>query len=274
MPLVIVLVIVIAVIVGARLMGRRGASGQSQQPAQSQSRGQDRDLDASGSKDSGKRSRNEITREDAQEASAKLSPEAHRKVYALIAQHQVLNAVKEYRKATKTGLGVAASAVAALAQFPQPTPERPAATSAVELPNSTSASDTPTAARPEPTTQPEPSAHPSIKDGPLTVDDIIGAASAATTPVTPVTPGTPAAPATAATPAVAATGSYRYRAIVSQGNEIREVASTRLNADIYGQIRQLALSGNLDKAARLLRDHSDVGEAQAREFVAMIGPEE
>lgn len=269
MPLVIVLVIVIAVIVGARLMGRRGASGQSQREAQSQPRGQDRDQGTSGSKDSGKRSRNEITREDALEASAKLSPEAHRKVYALIAQHQVLNAVKEYRKATKTGLGVAASAVAALAQFPQPTPEHPAATTAVELPNSTSATPQPeTAARPEPMPQPEPTAHPSIKDGPLTVDDIIGAASAATIPVTP------AAPATAATPAVAGTGSYRYRAIVSQGNEIREVASTRLNADIYGQIRQLALSGNLDGAARLLQDHSDVGEAQAREFVSMIGPEE
>lgn len=258
MPLVIVLVIVIVVIAGARFMGRRGtqtqgraqdsAKGRAQQhsPGQEQRQGphsvhdRNRDSVSSAPEAARKRSRNEITREDAQEASARLSPEAHRRVYALIAQHQVLNAVKEYRKATKTGLGDAAAAVAALAQFPQPTPE-PA--TPAQFPQH------------EPTTQ----TAPSIKEGPLTVDDIISATPSVATP---------------ATPAVAATGSYRYRAIVSQGNEVREVASTRLNAEIYGQIRQLALSGNHDEAVRLLRDHSDVGEAQALEFVSMIGPDE
>lgn len=249
-PLVIVLVIVIVVIAGARFMGRRGT--QTQGRAQQHSPGQDtrqgphsvhdrnRDSVSSAPEAARKRSRNEITREDAQEASARLSPEAHRRVYALIAQHQVLNAVKEYRKATKTGLGDAAAAVAALAQFPQPRPE-PA--TPAQFPQH------------EPTTQ----TAPSIKEGPLTVDDIISATPSVATP---------------ATPAVAATGSYRYRAIVSQGNEVREVASTRLNAEIYGQIRQLALSGNHDEAVRLLRNHSDVGEAQALEFVSMIGPDE
>ena len=257
-PLVIVLVIVIVVIAGARFMGRRGTQtqGRAQDSAQGRSQqhspGQDtrqgphsvhdrnRDSVSSAPEAARKRSRNEITREDAQEASARLSPEAHRRVYALIAQHQVLNAVKEYRKATKTGLGDAAAAVAALAQFPQPRPE-PA--TPAQFPQH------------EPTTQ----TAPSIKEGPLTVDDIISATPSVATP---------------ATPAVAATGSYRYRAIVSQGNEVREVASTRLNAEIYGQIRQLALSGNHDEAVRLLRDHSDVGEAQALEFVSMIGPDE
>lgn len=253
-PLVIVLVIVIVVIAGARFMGRRGTQtqGRAQQHSPGQEQGQEqrqgphsvhdrnRDSVSSAPEAARKRSRNEITREDAQEASARLSPEAHRRVYALIAQHQVLNAVKEYRKATKTGLGDAAAAVAALAQFPQPTPE-PA--TPAQFPQH------------EPTTQ----TAPSIKEGPLTVDDIISATPSVATP---------------ATPAVAATGSYRYRAIVSQGNEVREVASTRLNAEIYGQIRQLALSGNHDEAVRLLRDHSDVGEAQALEFVSMIGPDE
>lgn len=264
MPLVIVLVIVIAVIVGARLMGRRGAptSGRSSDvlrpSAPEQARNQGKDSAPSVRKPSvGKRTRHEITREDAEEASARLSPEAHRKVYALIAQHQVLNAVKEYRKATKSGLSEAASAVASLAQFPQPTPE-PAARSAVELPNAKPA-----------TAQSESTVTPSIKDGPLTVDDIIGATPTATPAVTSA-----AATSAAATPAVAATGSYRYRAIVSKGNEVREVASTRLNAEIYGQIRQLALSGNHDGAVRLLRDHSDVDEPQAREFVSMIEPDE
>lgn len=259
MPLVIVLVIVIAVIVGARLMGRRGepTSGRSSDgirpSAPEQARNQGKDSVPSVRKPSiGKRSRHEITREDAEEASARLSPEAHRKVYALIAQHQVLNAVREYRKATKSGLSEAASAVASLAQFPQPTPE-PAARCAVELPNAKPAA-----------AQSEPTAIPSIKDGPLTVDDIIGATPTAT----------PAATPAAAAPAVAATGSYRYRAIVSKGNEVREVASTRLNAEIYGHIRQLAVSGNHDGAVRLLRDHSDVDEAQAREFVSMIEPDE
>jgi len=90
------------------------------------------------------------------------------------------------------------------------------------------------------------------------------------------TPGQPspgAPPATTGTPPHRATA-YRYRAIVSKGDEIREIASTRLNDAVYSRIRQTALAGDLESAARLLREHSDAGEQEALEFVALIGPEE
>ena len=70
------------------------------------------------------------------------------------------------------------------------------------------------------------------------------------------------------------TNAYRYRAIVSRGEEIREVASTRLNEDIFRRIRELALSGDYESAARMLREHADIGVAEAKEFVSMIGTEE
>ncbi|AIY01829.1 hypothetical protein ART_2230 [Arthrobacter sp. PAMC 25486] len=213
MPLIIVLVIVVVVVVGARLLGRRNQAAQTTEPG----------IDQAGAPVKAPRGNRQITRETAQEASARLTPETHQRVYALIAQHQVLNAVKEYRKATHMGLGDSAAAVAALAEFPQPTPEP----------------------LPEPVL-------PS-NDAPLTVEDIMKAAP----------------PIKAAVP-----NAYRYRAIVSQGDEVREVASTRLNAEIYAQIRQLALAGNYDGAARLLRDHADIGVAEAQEFVSMIGPED
>ncbi|MDD0859267.1 hypothetical protein NHF46_19145 [Arthrobacter alpinus] len=246
-PLLIVLAIVIAVVVGSRFVGRR-----NQPPHVT---GGETEASTAPKAAANKRSRHEITREDAQEASARLSPEEHRSVYALIARHQVFNAVKEYRKATLLGLSDAAQAVAALAQFPQPTPERPAAATAVEHPNS------------EPAAQPEPS----IVEGPLTVEDIINAGPA--TQATPASSSPELKPESRVKP-VAAAGSYRYRAIVSQGDEVREVVSTRLNAEIYAQIRQLALSGNYDGAARLLRDHADIGVADAQEFISMIGPED
>jgi hypothetical protein len=215
-PLVIVLVIVIAVIVGARVMGRRGRAMQDAQgpgprtaaPAQRRPR---------------------ATREMAVEASAKLSPEAHRAVYSLIARQQVLDAVKAYRKATNSSLGQSAAAVAALAEFPQPLPE------------------------------------PVAAEAPLLVEDILEAVPK------------PAVPKPAeAKPAESgpAAGAYRYRAIVSRGEEVREVASTRLNEEVFGRIRSLALSGDLDGAARLLRDHADISGDDAREFVSMIGLEE
>lgn len=206
-PLLIVLVIVIAVVVGARVLGRRN------RPAGSPAGGQAVD---------GPRRGRGATREDAAEASARLSPEEHRSIYSMIAQNQVLNAVKEYRKATRMGLGESAAAVAALAQFPQPAPE-PAKTAPADVP--------------------------------LTVADIIKAA-----------------PEAQLIPPVA--GKYRYRAIVARGEEVREVASTRLNEEIFGQIRGLALAGDVDGAARLLCDHADIGAADAREFVSMIGPED
>lgn len=224
-PLIIVLVIVVVVVVGARLLGRRNGAARTTEPGAAQ-----RSAPAgakAGAPAKAPRGNREISRETAQEASARLTPEIHQRVYSLIAQRQVLNAVKEYRKATHMGLGDSAAAVAALAEFPQPTPE--------------------------------PAAEPVVpsRDTPLTVEDIMKAA-----------PTAEAVPAARTTP-----NAYRYRAIVSKGDEVREVASTRLNAEIYGQIRQLALAGNYDGAARLLLDHADIGVAEAQEFVAMIVPE-
>ncbi|PYI40268.1 hypothetical protein CVS30_01775 [Arthrobacter psychrolactophilus] len=224
MPLLIVLVIVAAVVIGTRIMRRRGQAGQ--------------ETGAQLGRKAGKVHR-EVTRENAEAASARLTPEEHRRVYSLIAQRQVLNAVKEYREATRLGLGDAAAAVAALAQFPQPTPEK--------------------------VTQPKmPVESPAaIKDGPLTVEDIIGAAPDVAVPAMDTPSVERMAPST-----------YRYRAIVSQGEEIREVTSTRLNEQIFSEIRALARAGKHDDATALLRSHADIGETEAQEFVSMIGPED
>ncbi|SEE99799.1 hypothetical protein SAMN04489740_3625 [Arthrobacter alpinus] len=215
-PLIIVLVIVIAVVVGSKVLKRRS------RPVQESGLG----ADGLGHKQA--KGNREISRENAEAASARLNPVTHQRVYSMIAQRQVLNAVKEYRSATGMSLGDSAAAVAALAQFPQPTPE----------------------AKPAPV----------IKEGPLTVDDIIKAAPEEVKPEPAVRNTVPSA--------------YRYRAIVSQGGDVREVASTRLNEQIFRQIRDLAQSGNYDGAARLLRSHADIGEGEAREFVSMIGPED
>ncbi|MCQ9164966.1 hypothetical protein [Arthrobacter sp. STN4] len=250
-PLVIVLVIVIVVIVASRFMGRKGRAIQ----------------DAEGPKPrtaAPSERKPRVTREMAVEAAAKLTPETHRAVYSLIARQQVLNAVQAYRKATGTSLGKSAAAVAALAEYPQPLPEQPA-------------------------------------DAPLVVEDILQAAPkpAGPTPATPkaADPGqSESGQSGSGQPnsgqpnsgqsksgkdtteraegrAVPAAPSYRYRAIVSRGDEVREVASTRLNEEVFGRIRSLALSGDLDGAARLLRNHADLSEDDAREFVSMIGPE-
>lgn len=219
MPLMIVLVVVIIVVVGARIMGKRNRA--ATEPVQD---------DSAPSKPLRRNKAREISREDAVEAGARLTPESHQLVYSLIAQRQILNAVKEYRRATRMGLGDSAAAVAALAQFPQPTPE-------------------PVRPTPEPV-------QPIANEAALTVEDIIKAA-----------------PETESKP-VGVPNAYRYRAIVSQGEEIREVASTRLNEEIFRHIRELAQSGDPASAARVLCDHADIGEAEAKEFVSMIGPEE
>ncbi|WP_315915218.1 hypothetical protein [Arthrobacter sp. lap29] len=253
-PLIILLVVVIVVVVGARLIGSRNRPEQDSTLNESSA---EPGAKGPAAKEPGvKKTRHgrDITREDAKEASVRLTPETHRRVYSLIAQHQVLNAVKEYRKATRTGLGEAAAAVAALAQFPQPTPEP--------------------ASKDQGITSPAPS--PAAAGGPLTVADIINAGPAAEDSVEAPKSERPAAELAAdlhVKPA-AAKGHYRYRAIVSQGDEVREVASTRLNAEIYAQIRQLALSGNYDGAAHLLRNHAEIGVADAQEFVSMISPED
>ena len=63
---------------------------------------------------------------------------------------------------------------------------------------------------------------------------------------------------------------YRYRAIVSKGDETREVSSNMLNDEIYGRIRTLAKSGDVEGAALALTRHSDITMKQAREFIELL----
>ncbi|MGP9504090.1 hypothetical protein ACT3TS_18010 [Specibacter sp. AOP5-B1-6] len=235
-PLLILLVVVIVVVVAARLVGRRNRVSQDPSHDDISDSGASAPAGTPRAKPKGFRRGREISREGAEEASARLTPESHQRVYSLIAQHQVLNAVQAYRKATRMGLGDSAAAVAALAQFPQPSPE---------------------------------GAMPAVRETPLTVEDIMQAAPEAGIAPEAGTAAADAQPQPAATPKT-----YRYRAIVSRGEDVREVASTRLNEDIFRHIRDLAQSGNYDGAARLLRDHADIGETDAQEFVSMIGPED
>ena len=63
---------------------------------------------------------------------------------------------------------------------------------------------------------------------------------------------------------------YRYRAIASKGDVTREVSSNMLNDEIYGRIRTLARSGDVEGAATALTLHSDISMKQAREFIALL----
>ncbi|MCA4133274.1 hypothetical protein [Arthrobacter sp. M4] len=63
---------------------------------------------------------------------------------------------------------------------------------------------------------------------------------------------------------------YRYRAIVSKGDVTREVSSNMLNDEIYGRIRTLAKSGDIEGAALALTKHSDITMKQAREFLELL----
>ncbi|MCF3138700.1 MULTISPECIES: hypothetical protein [unclassified Paenarthrobacter] len=63
---------------------------------------------------------------------------------------------------------------------------------------------------------------------------------------------------------------YRYRAIVSKGDVTREVSSNMLNDEIYGRIRTLAKSGDVEGAAVALTRHSDITIKQAREFIELL----
>lgn len=63
---------------------------------------------------------------------------------------------------------------------------------------------------------------------------------------------------------------YRYRAIASKGDVTREVSSNMLNDEIYGRIRTLAKSGDIEAAALALTKHSDITMKQAREFIELL----
>ncbi|MGO4586037.1 hypothetical protein AB4Z38_19470 [Arthrobacter sp. 2RAF6] len=63
---------------------------------------------------------------------------------------------------------------------------------------------------------------------------------------------------------------YRYRAIASKGDVTREVSSNMLNDEIYGRIRTLAKSGDVEAAALALTKHSDISMKQALEFIELL----
>ncbi|MGM0930382.1 MAG: hypothetical protein ACQEXN_11815 [Actinomycetota bacterium] len=187
------------------------------------------------------------SKEAAAEASARLNQQQHTAIYALIAQGQALSAIREYRNATGAGLREAAGAVAQMSAHPQPYQASP--------------DDAPTL-QPEDEELPEAAPEQPREDaesrqaapGPAQAED--------------------APPQESADAPRAAPTGYRYRAIVSKGDTIREIASTRLNDDVFDRIRTAALGGDREDAVRLLLDHSEATEADAREFVDLIGPEE
>jgi ribosomal protein L7/L12 len=186
------------------------------------------------------------SREAAAEASARLNQQQHTAIYALIAQGQALAAIREYRNATGAGLREAAGAVAQMSAHPQPFKASP---------------DGAPALRPEADELRKPAEEQPLEDAePL---------QAAPAPAQ----AEDAQPQSAPAPRAAPRG-YRYRAIVSKGDTIREIASTRLNDDVFGRIRGAALDGDREDAVRLLLDHSEATEAEAREFVDLIGPED
>jgi hypothetical protein len=193
------------------------------------------------------------TREAAAEASARLNQQQHTAIYALIAQGQALAAIREYRNATGAGLREAAGAVAQMSAHPQPYTASPDETPTVRPEDE--ALREPAPEQPREDTEPQQAA-PAPEPAP------------APAPAEDAPPQEPAA-----APRAAPRG-YRYRAIVSKGDTIREIASTRLNDDVFGRIRTAALGGDREDAVRLLLDHSEATEADAREFVDLIGPEE
>ncbi|MFT4468892.1 hypothetical protein ACMX2H_03185 [Arthrobacter sulfonylureivorans] len=217
------------------------------------------------------------SREAAAEASARLTQQQHTAIYALIAQGQALAAIREYRNATGTGLRKAAGAVAQMSAHPQPYKSSQEETPAPRLEDK----EPGTAAPKEPLDkEPRKAApeQPSEKAEPLQAAP--GPAQADDAPLQEPAPASPAAQADdaqlhepAPAPPAAPRG-YRYRAIVSKGDTVREIASTRLNDDVFGRIRSAALGGDREDAVRLLLEHSEATEADAREFVDLIGPEE
>ncbi|NKX55621.1 hypothetical protein [Arthrobacter mobilis] len=293
-PALILLVVIAAVLLAVKLARKRPAADSS--------------LAAPGQAKGGP----VPTREAAAAATARLDQQQHTAVYSMIARGHGLEAIQAYRKATGTGLREAAAAVASMSAYPQPYvhPEFPQAADTAG-PAQAPAGQTPPAAEQEPEAEAsggtpgtaagagarpeEAEARPEGAAARPAEEALPGGGEPPREeqqPVPPPEPVRPAQPAAAESPApppgtADAVGkpspgapashkatAYRYRAIVSKGDEIREIASTRLNDEIFARIRETALSGDLPAAARLLREHSDAGEQEALEFVALIGPEE
>ncbi|MDP5226835.1 MULTISPECIES: hypothetical protein [Arthrobacter] len=96
-PLLIPLLILAAVVVIVLFTARRFRGAERQAPAAQQD-----------------------PRELAREASRKLTAEQHRALYSLIAQEQLIGAIKIYREATGVGLRAAKDTVLAMVKYPQP----------------------------------------------------------------------------------------------------------------------------------------------------------
>jgi ribosomal protein L7/L12 len=188
------------------------------------------------------------SKEHSEVASSRLNQQQHTAVYSAIARGDALRAIKDYRAATGAGLREAAAAVANMSAHPQPyTPPsvpKPQDGPDTAQPDSVGPAERSTAS--EPVSTPEQLAAP---ESSTTAD-----ASAARASVTPAT-------------------GYRYRAIVSKGDEIREIASTRLNDEVFARIRARALDGDKEAAVQLLMEHSDASQQEASGFVELIHDE-
>lgn len=108
-PILILAVVGVAVVLGARALSRRQPSSRPDAEPQP--------------------GRNSV--ELARAAASRLDQEQHRRVYALIAQGQAMAAIKLYLESTGEGLRASRDAVGALAAHPQPfrppeAPEQPA----------------------------------------------------------------------------------------------------------------------------------------------------
>ncbi|HEX2248645.1 MAG TPA: hypothetical protein VHH13_13970, partial [Arthrobacter sp.] len=173
---------------------------------------------------------------------SRLDQQQHTAVYSAIARGDALRAIKEYRSATGAGLREAAAAVANMSAYPQPYTPPPAP----------KPEDGPATAQPHPggTTERDTASEPVAAPEPASTSDT----SAARAGVTPAT-------------------GYRYRAIVSKGDEIKEIASTRLNDQVFAKIREKALDGDKEAAVQLLMEHSDASKQEASGFVELIHDE-
>ncbi|MCW2131285.1 hypothetical protein [Arthrobacter sp. VKM Ac-2550] len=194
------------------------------------------------------------SKEHSEVASSRLDQQQHTAVYSAIARGDALRAIKDYRAATGAGLREAAAAVANMSAHPQPyTPP------AVPKPE-----DGPAAAQPDTAASPDSAGTPerSTASKPDTPPDRLATPESSTT-----------SDASAARASVTPATGYRYRAIVSKGEEIREIASTRLNDEVFARIRATALDGDKEAAVQLLMEHSDASKQEASGFVELIHDE-
>ncbi|MEE2524413.1 hypothetical protein V1639_12520 [Pseudarthrobacter sp. J75] len=110
-PILILAIVAAGVALAARAISRR--SGAARPTATGADAGPD---DDAGRKAAAAQDQRELARQ----ASARLSAEQHRRIYALIAQGQAVSAIKAYNQSTGQGLRAARDAVVALAAHPQP----------------------------------------------------------------------------------------------------------------------------------------------------------